>query len=76
MLILIGRASTREVSKARRDFQRGIQEDIRQRVKAAGLTIEGLMAAGRVKEAWDHLARWDRHAMGRQVHPTREGMDR
>ena len=43
---------------ARHDFQRALQQDRRRRVQAEGSTIEGLMAAGRVKEAWDHLVRW------------------
>ena len=58
VLLRTGRASTREVCKARRDFQHVLQEDRRQRVKTAGSTIEALMAYGRVKEAWDHLERW------------------
>ena len=44
--------STREVRKARCDFQRTLQEDRQLRVQAAGLNIEGLLEAGRVKEAW------------------------
>ena len=34
------------------------------------------MASGRVKEEWDHLERWYRHARGKQAHPSREGLDR
>ena len=36
------------------------KEDRHRRVQAAGANIEGLLEAGRVKEAWDHLARWYR----------------
>ena len=67
--------STREVRKARCDFQRTLQEDRQLRVQAAGLNIEGLLEAGRVKEAWDHLARRYLHAQGKQTHPNREGLD-
>ena len=34
------------------------------------------MAVVRVKESWDKLVRWYRHARGKQSHPTREGLDR
>ena len=47
-----GRASTREVRKARRDFQHTLQEDRRQRVQAAGSNIEIFLEDVRVKEAW------------------------
>ena len=40
-----------------------------------GANIEGLLEAGRFKEAWDHLAWWYRQLRGRQSHPTREGLD-
>ena len=60
----------------RHDFQRVLQEDIRQGLKVAGSIIEVLMEDGRFKEAWDHLVRWYRHARGEQVHPTMEGLDR
>ena len=33
------------------------------------------MAAGRVKEAWDQLARWYCHARGEQDQPTRDVLD-
>ena len=66
----------REVPKAQHDFQHPLQEYICRRVQAAGETIEGLMASDRFKEAWDHHARWLRHAREKLVHPTREGLDR
>ena len=47
-LLQIGRAITREVRKARRNFQRALQEDTCWRVQASGSTIKGLVAAGRV----------------------------
>ena len=65
----------REVRKVRRDYQCALQEDRRKRVKAAGSNIEGLLAAGRFKEAWDHLTRWYQHAQGGYTHPTRYGLD-
>ena len=74
-LLRAGQASTREVCKAQRNFQRVLQEDRRQRVRAAGLNIEGLMVAGRVKEAWDQLERWYCHAWGKQTHHIREDLD-
>ena len=70
-----GWASTREVCKARRNFQRALHEHRRRRVQAAGSNIEGLLATDRVKEAWDHLMQSYRHAQGKHVHPTREGLD-
>ena len=56
-LLWAGRAITREVCKARCDFQRALQKDRRRRVQASGLNIKGLLESGRVKEAWDHLER-------------------
>ena len=44
-------------------------------MQVAGSNIEGLLEAFRVKELWDHLARWYRQAQGKQAHPTREGLD-
>ena len=58
VFIWTGRASTREICKARRDFQRTFEEDRHQGVQAAGETIKGWIAAGIVKEAWDNLAMW------------------
>ena len=66
----------REVCKVRRKFKRVLKEDIQRREKATGSNIEGLMAAVRVKEAWDHLVRWYCHARGKQVQLTREGLER
>ena len=40
-----------------------------------GESIEGFLEEGRVKEAWYHLARWQRQVQGKQVHTTREGLD-
>ena len=40
----------------------------------AGANIAGILEAGRVKEAWDHLVGWYRKVRGRQAHPTREGL--
>ena len=60
----------------RHDFQRVLQEDIRQGLKVAGSIIEVLMEDGRFKEAWDHLVRWYRHARGEKAHPDREGVNR
>ena len=51
------RASTREVRKAQRDFQRALKAERQRRVKTAGTSIEGLLEADSVKEAWDHLVR-------------------
>ena len=68
-LIRTGRASTREVHKAQHDFQRKLQEDRRRRVQAAGYTIEGLMAAGRIKETWDQLTRWPVTRRGGRSNP-------
>ena len=51
-LLRAGQESTREVHKARRDFQRALQGDRRRRVQLAGSNIEGLLEAVRVKEAW------------------------
>ena len=50
-LLLTRQVITREVCKAWRDFQHALQEDRCRRVQVAGLTVEGLMAASRVKEA-------------------------
>ena len=55
-LLWAGQESTREVQKAQRDFQRALQGDRRRRVQSAGSKIEGLLEAGRVKEAWVDLA--------------------
>ena len=74
-LLRAGQESTREVQKARRDFQRALQGDRRQRVQSAGSKIEGLLEAGRVKEAWDHIARWYCHVREKQAHPTRKSLD-
>ena len=70
-----GRAITREVHKVRRNFQRALQEERRQRVQAVGSNIEGLLEADRVKVAWDHLTRWYCQDRGKKSHPTREVMD-
>ena len=35
----------------------------------------GFARVSRVKEAWDHLARWYRQARGKQAHPTSNGLD-
>ena len=51
-----GRASARLVRKACHEFQRALQDDRRQRVLAAGGNIEGILEAGRFKEACYHLA--------------------
>ena len=40
----------------------------------AGSNIEGFLEAGRVKEAWEHIARWYRQEQGKQYHHTREGL--
>ena len=53
-----GQESTREVCKARRDFQHRLQKDRQKRVQTAGSHIEGFLEAGRVKEEWEHLTRW------------------
>ena len=53
-----GKARTREVRKARRDFQRTIQADRQQREQASGAKIEELLESVRVKEDWDYLAWW------------------
>ena len=45
-------------------------------MQVEGSNIEGLLAASRVKEAWDHLTLWYCHARGKQAHPTREGLDK
>ena len=74
-LLWSGRSSTREVRKARRNFQHVLQEDRRRRVKLTRGNIEGLLEAGRGKEAWDHLSRWYQQVRGKQTHPTREGLD-
>ena len=63
------------MQKARRDFQRSLQEGRHKRVKSADANTKGLLGAGRVKEAWDHLVRWYCQVRGRQAHPTKEGMD-
>ena len=60
-----GRARAREVWKAWRDFQRVLHEDRRQWVQVAGEKIKELLETGRVKEAWDHLARLYRQVRGR-----------
>ena len=64
--------SARVVRKARREFQRALQEDRRKMVQSAGTKIEGLLEAGRVKEAWDHLTWWYCQVREQQSHPTRE----
>ena len=46
-----GRAITREVSKARHDFQHALQADRWQMVQAARANIEGLLESGRFKQA-------------------------
>ena len=74
-LLRKGRASSREVCKARRSFQRELQEDRRQRVQAEGSDIEGLMANVRVKEVWDHLVMWYYNTQGKKAQPIREGLD-
>ena len=56
----------RKVRKARHDLQCALQEDSCWRVQAAGFNIEGLLAAARIKEAWDDLARWYCQAQGKQ----------
>ena len=53
-----GIISTREVCKARPNFQCALQADRPRRVKAMGASIEGLLEAVRLKEAWGHLVRW------------------
>ena len=74
-LLWAGRASSREVCKARRDFQCALQEDRWQGQRSAGKNKESLMVDGRVKEEWDHLARCYCRAWINQVHPTRESLD-
>ena len=39
------------------------------------MTIEVLVAAGRVNYVWYHLARWYHHARRKQVHIAREVLD-
>ena len=63
-----GIAITRDVRKARRDFQRALLADRRRRVQVMGTSIVGLLESGRVKEAWEHLVLWYRH-------PTRKDLD-
>ena len=67
--------STREFCKARRDFQRALQEDRLRRVQAVGSNIECFMEAGRFKEAWYHFAGWCHQSQGKQDLPTREDLD-
>ena len=71
-----GRASTREVRKARRNFQRMLQADRHQRVQAAGANVEELLEAGRFKESRYHLAQCCFQVRGKQSHFTREGLER
>ena len=71
-LLWTGRARTREVCKELCKFQRALQEDRLRRVHVTGSTIEVLMAADRIKEAWYPLVRWYSHARGKQAHPTKE----
>ena len=69
------RTGTREVCKAQHYFQRALQEDRQWRVQEAGPNKEDLVAAGRVKESWDHILRLYNHVRGEKSHPTREGLD-
>ena len=68
-------ASAREVCEAWHNFQHALHEVRQQRVQGAGTSIEDLMEAGRVKEEWDHLARWYRKVGVKHAHPTREGLE-
>ena len=49
--------STREVRKARRDFQHMLQAYRQRRVQALGAKIEYLLETSMVEEAGDHLVR-------------------
>ena len=65
----------RDFPKAQRDFQRALEKDRRGRVQTTGSNIEVSLTDERVKEAWDHLARWYFHAWGKQAYFTREVLD-
>ena len=71
----VGRERTRDVCKARCDFQCALQADRRKRVQSTGTRIEGFLEAGRVKEAWEHLAQCDRQVQGKHAYTNRKVLE-